>query len=68
MLWLIGVWGGSNILVMLPRTSDLITSILGVLKAGCAFIPLDLKFTKERIEYIYENSQADYIINVMALQ
>ena len=59
-----GVKAGSNILIMLPRTSDLIASIIGVLKAGCAFIPLDLKFPKERIEYIYENSQADYIINV----
>ncbi|MBE6488728.1 MAG: amino acid adenylation domain-containing protein, partial [Methanosphaera stadtmanae] len=57
------VKAGSNILIMLPRTSDLIASILGVLKAGCAFIPLDLKFPKERIDYIYDNSQADYIIN-----
>ena len=59
-----GVRPRSNILIMLPRTSDLIASIIGVLKAGCAFIPLDLKFPKERIEYIYENSQADYIINI----
>ena len=59
-----GVKPRSNILIMLPRNSDLIASIIGVLKAGCAFIPLDLKFPKERIEYIYENSQADYIINV----
>ena len=59
-----GVKPQSNILIMLPRTSDLIASIIGVLKAGCAFIHLDLKFPKERIEYIYENSHADYIINV----
>ncbi|WP_303737905.1 non-ribosomal peptide synthetase [Methanobrevibacter millerae] len=59
-----GVNPKSNILIMLPRNSDLIASIIGVLKAGCAFIPLDLKFPKERIEYIYDNSQADYIINV----
>ncbi len=59
-----GVKPQSNILIMLPRDSNLIASIIGVLKAGCAFIPLDLKFPKERIDYIYENSQADYIINV----
>ncbi|MBQ7928257.1 MAG: amino acid adenylation domain-containing protein, partial [Methanobrevibacter sp.] len=63
-----GVKPRSNILIMLPRESDLIASIIGVLKAGCAFIPLDLKFPKERIEYIYENSQADYIINVDGLE
>ncbi|WP_458402649.1 amino acid adenylation domain-containing protein [Methanobrevibacter sp.] len=63
-----GVKPRSNILIMLPRDSDLIASIIGVLKAGCAFIPLDLKFPKERIEYIYENSQADYIINVDGIE
>ena len=62
-----GVKPRSNILIMLPRNSDLIASIIGVLKVGCAFIPLDLKFPKERIEYIYENSEADYIINVDGL-
>ena len=63
-----GVKPRSNILIMLPRNSDLIASIVGVLKAGCAFIPLDLKFPKERIEYIYENSEADYIINIDGLE
>ena len=62
-----GVKPRSNILIMLPRDSTLIASIIGVLKAGCAFIPLDLKFPKERIDYIYENSQADYIINIDGL-
>ena len=58
-----GVVAKSNVLVMLPRTSDLIASIIGILKAGCAFIPIDLEYPKERIRYIYENSQADYIIS-----
>ncbi|WP_296859584.1 non-ribosomal peptide synthetase [uncultured Methanobrevibacter sp.] len=58
-----GVTAKSNVLVMLPRTSDLIASLIGVLKAGCAFIPIDMEYPKERIEYIYENSQADYIIS-----
>ena len=48
---------------MLHRNSDLIASILGILKAGCAFIPIDLEYPQERIDYIYENSQADYIIS-----
>ena len=58
-----GVTAKSNVLVMLPRNSDLIASILAVLKAGCAFIPIDLEYPKERIDYIYQNSQADYIIS-----
>ncbi|WP_406535292.1 amino acid adenylation domain-containing protein [Methanobrevibacter sp.] len=53
----------SNVLVMLSRDSNLIASILGILKAGCAFIPIDPEYPDERINYIYENSQADYIIS-----
>ena len=48
---------------MLHRNSDLIASILGILKAGCAYIPIDLEYPQDRIDYIYENSQADYIIS-----
>ncbi len=58
-----GVEPGNNILVMLNRNSNLIASIFGILKAGCAFIPIDLEYPRERIDYIYENSQADYIIS-----
>ena len=57
-----GVKPKSNVLVMLSRNSNLIASILGILKAGCAFIPIDPEYPQERINYIYENSQADYII------
>ncbi len=57
-----GVRPKSNVLVMLKRDSNLIASILGVLKAGCAFVPIDPEYPQERINYIYENSQADYLI------
>ena len=57
-----GVKPKSNILAMLPRDSNLIATIIGILKAGCTFIPIDLEYPQERIDYIYKNSQADYII------
>ena len=57
-----GIKPNSNVLVMLPRDSNLISAILGVLKAGCAFIPIDINYPKGRIDYIFENSQADYLI------
>ena len=44
-----GVKPKDNILVMLPRNSDLIASIMGILKAGCAYIPIDPSYPKERI-------------------
>ncbi len=59
-----GVRPRSNVLIMLPRNSNMIASIIGALKAGCAFIPIDLNYPNERINYIYENSGADYILDV----
>ena len=47
-----GVKPKSNVLVMLSRDSNLIASILGILKAGCAFIPIDPEYPQERINYI----------------
>ena len=57
-----GINANSNVLVMLPRDTNLISAVLGVLKAGCAFIPIDINYPKGRIDYIFENSQADYLI------
>ncbi len=47
---------------MLKRDSRLIATILGILKAGCAFIPVDPEYPKDRIEYVIEDSNAQYII------
>ena len=58
-----GVKSGSRILHMLPRTSDLIVAMWGIVKAGCAFIPLANDYPEERVNYIFENSEADYVIS-----
>ena len=44
-----GVTAKSNVLVMLPRTSDLIASLIGVLKAGCAYMLIDPNLPNDRI-------------------
>ena len=58
-----GVKSGSKILHMLPRTSDLIVAMFGIVKAGCAFVPLANDYPEERVNYIFENSDADYVIS-----
>ena len=52
----------SNIVVLLPRTKELMYSIWGILKAGCAFIPLDESYPEDRIKYIIENSDSSVVI------
>ncbi len=49
--------------ILMERSADLIVAILGVLKAGRCFIPLDPSFPIERLEYIMSDSQAQLLIS-----
>ncbi|WP_420466503.1 amino acid adenylation domain-containing protein [Panacagrimonas sp.] len=43
---------GAAVAVLLDRGPDLIASLLGVLKAGAYYVPIDLEYPGERIEFI----------------
>ena len=57
-----GLKVGSKVLILLERNSNFFTSLLGVLKAGGAFIPSCTDYPKERIDSIIEDSNADFVI------
>lgn len=58
-----GVSVSDIVIVRLPRTSNVIVAFLGVLKAGCAYLPLDTEIPEERAEYIRKDSGAVFEIN-----
>jgi len=41
---------------------DSIAAVLGILKAGCAYVPLDEQSPIERLKYIINNTQMDTIV------
>ncbi|WP_281377115.1 non-ribosomal peptide synthetase [Fontibacillus panacisegetis] len=47
----------------LKRSSDLIATILGILKSGGAFLPIDTDYPAERKEFIVLDSQAKVLIS-----
>ena len=53
---------GSVVGIELPRGFDLIAAIIGVLKAGHAYLPLDSEYPAERLSYMLENSKACCLI------
>ncbi|MBP5514385.1 MAG: amino acid adenylation domain-containing protein [Bacteroidaceae bacterium] len=57
-----GVKEHDRVALLLPRTSRLILSLFGVLKAGAAYIPCDPEYPADRIKLILEDSEARYII------
>ncbi|STX38341.1 non-ribosomal peptide synthetase [Legionella feeleii] len=50
------------IALLLERNEHTIIAILAVLKAGGAYIPLDLSYPLERIEYILDETQAKMVL------
>ncbi|MDX2565196.1 amino acid adenylation domain-containing protein [Streptomyces sp. TX20-6-3] len=48
---------GARIGVCLPRGTDAVVAFLAVLKAGCAYVPLDPAHPRERLEYMAQDAQ-----------
>ncbi len=48
--------------VCLPRAIDLIVALLGIQKAGGAYLPLDPHFPADRLAYMLEDSQAKVLL------
>lgn len=57
-----GVKEGDRVALLLPRTSRLILSMFGIMKAGAAYIPCDPEYPADRISLILEDSEARFII------
>ena len=57
-----GIKTGDLIGLATDRSADLLVSLLGILKSGAAYIPLDPEYPQERIEYMLEDSHAKLLL------
>lgn len=48
--------------VVLPRSADMIGVLLGILKAGACYVPVDPQYPQERFEYICNDSQSKLVV------
>jgi amino acid adenylation domain-containing protein len=62
-----GVQAESLVGICLERSLEMVVSILGTLKAGGAFIPLDPAYPAERLEYMLQDSRARVLLTQQAL-
>ena len=58
----IGIARGDCVGIHLHRSPDMLVAILGVLKAGAVYVPLDPAFPKQRLEYILQDTRAPVLI------
>ncbi len=66
---LIKLGAGPEVLVgvFMERTPDLLAAILGVLKSGSAYVPLDPNYPQERISAILEDAKAPIVLTQASL-
>lgn len=58
----LGAKPGMYVGLYLERTADMIASMLGILKAGAAYVPLDPSYPQDRIAFYIQDSQAPIIL------
>lgn len=58
----LGVKTGQYVGICLKRSTDMVVGLLGILKAGCAYLPLDPAFPKQRLNYMLQDAQTTVVI------
>ena len=62
-----GIGKGDLVGISLKRTPDMVAVILGVLKVGAGYVPLDPGFPQDRLDYMIANSTPKMLITEEAL-
>ncbi|MFD7716353.1 amino acid adenylation domain-containing protein [Streptomyces sp. NPDC059814] len=57
-----GAGPGTLVAICLDRGTDMVSALLGILKSGAAYVPLDPTYPTERLAYMVEDSGAPLIV------
>ena len=63
----LGVGPETRIGLMVERSIEMVVGLLGVLKAGAAYVPLDSGSARERLKYMLEDSGARLVLTSRSL-
>ncbi|WP_291572007.1 condensation domain-containing protein, partial [Clostridium sp. UBA4548] len=62
-----GVKADSIVGIMVERSLEMIVGIIGILKSGGAYLPIDPNYPKERIEYMLKDSGSKVLLSKSGL-
>ncbi len=62
-----GLAPDTRIAVLLERSTDLVVTLLAILKAGSAYIPLDPAYPTERLSHVLDNARPAAIVSTSAI-
>jgi len=57
-----GVKADSIVAIMVERSAEMITGIMGIIKAGGAYLPIDPEYPNDRIAYMLEDSKSNILL------
>ncbi|MBG0969476.1 non-ribosomal peptide synthetase [Bacillus sp. SRB3LM] len=58
----LGIAKGDFVGVCIERSNELITTLLGILKIGAIYVPLDANYPQKRLEFMIQDSRMKWII------
>jgi len=58
-----GIKPGDHVCVELPRRKEFLLAVFGILKAGAAYVPIDMEYPEERKQFIIDDSEAKLVID-----
>ncbi|MDH6068005.1 SDR family NAD(P)-dependent oxidoreductase [Chrysosporum ovalisporum APH033B] len=58
----LGCQSDDLVAICIERSAELFIGLLGILKAGCAYVPLDVGYPVDRIEYMLRDSDARILL------
>ncbi|MEU6915834.1 amino acid adenylation domain-containing protein [Streptomyces olindensis] len=61
-----GVRPGQVVALLMPRTTDLLVGMLGILEAGAAYLPIDPAYPSERVAWTVKDSDASLVLSTSA--
>ncbi len=62
-----GVGAETIVAICMERSLEMVVAVLGVLKAGGAYLPLDASYPQERLDYILQDARADLLLTQESL-
>lgn len=61
-----GLKEGGFVSMLIPESAEFYISAIGIMKAGCGYIPIDVNYPDERIKFIYADSDSGILITSAA--
>jgi amino acid adenylation domain-containing protein len=58
-----GLYSEMRVGICMKRSLEMVIAILGVLKAGGCYVPLDPTYPRKRLEYLLEDSEVELIVS-----